>query len=277
MVNLQKLQADVHALHEAIDQEDSLLEIRIATLRALTRHRFFSEEMLRATGDWEPRMQSEEWARKTDCIQKKDAESFMASSQSLDRHFFLKVFGQHGAPQLSEDVRQRAAQPLGQYLKHVVHRIALVCVRNREEAAGENYQREMRRYKKEVDAHAQKPSVKLTPEDREKLMRLVRDRQERAEPGDDWVSTDEIVSSDAAFEADRRRLLRESGNDLQLYTMILERRLKMGETYSGLDLINSGETTLWPNDKPDWEPDEERELLITKLEALTGTSFLGTP
>jgi len=55
--------------------------------------------------------------------------------------------------------------------------------------------------------------------------------------------------------------------------MILERRLKIDEAYSGLDLINDQETISWPQEKPDWEPDQERNIVIEKLETLTDKSF----
>jgi hypothetical protein len=51
MLNLQDMSADLRALHDTIDREAPVQEIRIAVLCAITRHRFFTEEMMKAMGD----------------------------------------------------------------------------------------------------------------------------------------------------------------------------------------------------------------------------------
>lgn len=279
MPNLEELQSDLQTLHEAIDQEAPLQEIRIAALRALTRHRFFTEEMLKATGDWEPRKQKEEWERKADVARREHVQELIAIANSRDRSALHAFFTRYGAPPLPEEVSKRASQPLGQFLKYIVHRLASVCLRDREEEAGEHYQRETRSFETELEGkeNAQEFLEKMPPERREefmeKAMEFMKEREERAEPGDDWVDMDELVGSDEAFEANRRHILCEDGQELQLYLMLLERRLKIGEAYSGLELINDQEIIPWPQEKPDWEPDEERDELIAKLEAVTGQSF----
>ena len=101
----------------------------------------------------------------------------------------------------------------------------------------------------------------------------MQEKLEKSEPGDDWVDTEEIVGSDAAFEINRQRILRSSCHELELYLQLLDRRLRTGGSFSGLYMINDQEVIAWPQEKPDWERDEQRDVLITALQKITGLSF----
>jgi hypothetical protein len=275
-----ELQADLHALHEAIDTEQPLEQIRIAALRALTRHRFFTEEILKATGDWEPRLQQAERDRRHERAVKDHQEEI----RRIVKESGIKALGQYLqtlVPPLLKDVSERAKQPIGQFLKHSVHRIASTLVRDRDEEAATHWEGQKRAYEDDLDNQNRAKEVLegMDPERRERLLKkmekIMRDRTERAEPGDDWVGMDEVVADDDAFETNRKRVLREDAQELELYLIIFERRLQLGSAYSGLDLINEQETIAWPQQEPDWEQpeDPERETLIRKLEEITGKSF----
>ncbi len=279
MSKLETLQADLRSLSETIDREASLEEIRIVTLRALTRHRFFSEEVLRATGDWEPRLAMEVWQRTHDEIRQRESAAILALSKEPDGIRKIGNFLRTKIPALPEEIRERAGQPLGQFLKHIVHRIAAVCVRDRDEEAAELWQDHASGFETEESRKekAERFIESIAPERRERMMRimqrLLHERLEKAEPGDDWVDKEDIVSSDEAFEDHRRRRLRIDHHELELYLLILDRRLKTGGAYSGLEMISEQETMAWPQEKPDSEPDAERDAMIMKLEELTGVSF----
>ena len=283
MVNLSELQADLHALHQTIDEEAPLQNIRIAALRALTRHRFFTTEMLQATGDWEPHLQQEERNRRHEVFVREHQSDLRRLAQEPDGIQKVSEFMLTHVPRLPQESADRASQPLGQFLKYIVHRLASVCLRDRSEEAAEHWGREAQSFETEASKQeaAEEFLEHLPPERRqqftEEAMECMQERQERSEPGDDWVDMDELLSNDETFEDNRRRILREDAQELQLYLMILERRLEMGNAYSGLDFLNDQETIPWPQEKPDWEPDSERGVLIAKLEALTGKTFRDPP
>ncbi len=272
------MQADLRSLHEAIDTEAPLQHIRVATLRTLTRHRFFTEEVLRATGDWEPRMLKEERSRRHAAVIDEFRDHLRELSAGEGGIHAVGKFLREKVPLLPPEISDRAHLPLGQLLKYIVHRLASVCLRDREEEAAEHWERESRSF--ETDAEQREASresmEEMSPERLDalrKAMDEIQKERERAEPGDDWVTLDEVVGSDEAFEANRRRILREDGQELQLYAMILERRLALGDAFSGFDLINEQETIPMPVETPDWEPDAERDRLITALETVTGQTF----
>ena len=283
MLDLPALQADLQALHESIDTESSLQDIRIAVLRALTRHRFFTEEFLKITGDWEPRVQSEEWdRRRQECIDnRKDELRLLVEGKGAKGFKDVKVLLDAQVPPLPEDISQRDRHPLGQLLKYIVHRIASVCLRDREEEAAQHWANQSRAFEAEAKAQqveemAQQILDRIDPEQVEKMRKMMEEVEKRMgppEPGDDWLELDEVLGSDEAFEATRKRILKQDDQELELYAMILDRRLKLGNAYSGLDLILSQEFIPWPQEKPDAEPDPEREQLIQQLEELTGRSF----
>lgn len=275
---LHQIQADIQSLHEAIDSDASLQTIRIAALRALTRNRFFTEEVLKATGDWEPRLQNEERNRRHEVVTHEYDNHLQKLAQTKDGIHAVGKFLREKVPLLPEEVGDRASLSLGQLFKHIIHRISYVCLRNREDEAAQHWERETHGFEREQQQRdAQREFLeKLTPERLEKLhdaLEKLEKMRDLSEPGDDWVTMDEVVGSDEVFEENRRRILREDGQELQLYAMILERRLKMGNAYSGLDLIQNQESIPMPHEKPDWEPDEERETLIAALEEITGKTF----
>ena len=266
-------------LHEAIDQEEPLHNIRIAVLRALTRHRFFTEDMLKATADWEPHMQQEEQKRRHEQFCEAHTDQLRDMAQEPHGISTIRKFLRENIPPLPDGIRERANLPLGRLLKYSVHRLASVCLRDREEEAARLWRREAGKFERDAAARERIADYwnNIPPERQrqlwEDIKKLLKERMESAEPGDDWITMDELVASDEAFEANRQRILRADGQELQLYLMILEKRLKFGDAYSGLELINEQDTIPMLHEKPDWEPDEERDQLIAALEEVTGTSF----
>lgn len=282
MSQFKELQADLHSLHDAIDQESQLNETRIATLRAITRHRFFSEELLKATGDWEPRQQDEERGRRHKEACEKYGDDLQRIIDEGGGANACADFINAKVPFLPREVSSRAHQPLGQLLKYIVHHIANTCLRDREEEAVEHWKREAGSYGREMEEaeNARTFPDDMSPERKKKIVDALRKfaeesekRQESREPGDDWVTIGEVVGDDNAFEANRSRILRGCAQELDLYMLILERRLKIRDSYSGLELINERELIPMLTERPDWEPDAKRDELIKKLEVLTGTSF----
>jgi hypothetical protein len=177
-----------------------------------------------------------------------------------------------------KDAKMRADHPLGQFMKHIVHRIASVCVRDREEEADEHWRSQAGSYEIEMRDREQAAEIieTMSPKSREQLAEAAMNMMEefeRAEPGEDWLEMDEIVASDEAFEKNRARILREDAQELTLYLMIFERRIKTNGAYSGLEMINDQDVISYPHEQPDWEPDKDRDKLIKKLEALTGQSL----
>jgi hypothetical protein len=282
MALFEELRADLHALHDSIDQEAPLPEIRITTLRALTRHRFYTEEILKATGDWEPRLLKADRNRKHLAFVAARKSEFQKMAKESDGIKKIGELMRANVPTLSRDISERADNPIGQCLKQIVHSVATICLAQRENSAANLWKNEAEAFEKEAayGAKIQNYLDAMTPEKRDahdaftkKFDEFLRKRTARAERGDDWVTDDEIVSSDEEFEKYLRRLLKDDAQELQLYMIVFERRLKFGESYSGFDLIHEQDMISFRNEIPDWEPDPKRDELIAKLEELTGKSF----
>lgn len=264
-MTIEAIQADLEALRDTIDQEKPLQDIRIATLRILTRHRLFTDEMLKATGDFEPmQLQAERDRKHTEFMEaNKDELRRIAQEKGVKE---LGKYLRESVPPLPEEIRFRATQPLAQLLKHAAHRIGHTSVRDRNEEAAKHWESEVAGDASDILQQEEQ----IPPS--EKTMEFIMEHMASAEPGND-TTFGEIVGSDEAFEKNRMRVLREDGQELDLYLIVLDKRLKLGDAFSGLDLLNDRESVPYPSEKHDSEPDPERDALIETLESLTGTSF----
>lgn len=278
MHDTEQMLTDLQALHEAIDEESSLQDIRIATLRALTRHRFYTDDMLKLTHDWDALQQYEERSRRHEEFQR------------THREELGKIFKEKGArgvgeylnanvPHLPEGIHERANSPVVRMIKECLQSIAYVCTSERDPEGDEYWQAlpdDDDDDNWELPDSVEIMGVKVLSPEEDAAFRL--EHPDRFPPEEPAINDDEPLYTDGQkdekFEEYRLERLRDENHTFNIYLMVFERRLKLGATYSGLDLMKDQEMIPMPSVKPDTDqPDKRREKLIAKLEELTDVSF----